>query len=74
MGEERGVGGYCEAKGFEDRYKMEKDVAISSAELNAIEIAMKFIFQQDEQRAVILTDSRTAYVMCSSFILCVHFF
>jgi ribonuclease HI len=32
----------------------------SSAELKAIEIATIFIFQQDEQKAVILTDSRTA--------------
>jgi ribonuclease HI len=35
-------------------------VPISYAELKAIEIATNFIFQQDEQRAVILTDSRTA--------------
>jgi ribonuclease HI len=33
---------------------------ISSAELKAIKIATNFIYQQDEQRAVILTDSRTA--------------
>jgi hypothetical protein len=58
MGEERGV--YCEAKGFEGRYKIEKDVPISSAELKALEIATNFIFQQDEQKTVILTDSRTA--------------
>jgi hypothetical protein len=32
---------------------------ISSAELKAIEIAANFIFQQTEQSAVILTDSRT---------------
>jgi hypothetical protein len=51
---------YCEAKGFEGRYKIEKDVQISSAELKTIEIATNFIFQQDEQRAVILNDSRTA--------------
>jgi hypothetical protein len=42
MGEERGVGVYYEAKG---RYKIEKDVPISSAELKAIEIATNFIFQ-----------------------------
>jgi hypothetical protein len=36
---------------------MEKDVPISSVELKAIEIATNFIFRQDEQRAVILTDS-----------------
>jgi hypothetical protein len=36
MGEERGVGVYCESKGFEGRYKIEKDVPISSAELKAI--------------------------------------
>jgi ribonuclease HI len=51
---------YCEAKGFEGRYKIEKDVPMSSAELKSIDIATKFIFQQDEQNAVILTDSRTA--------------
>jgi hypothetical protein len=51
---------YCEAKGFEGRYKIEKDVPISSAELKATEIATNFIFQQDEQKAAILTDSRTA--------------
>jgi hypothetical protein len=39
MGEERGVGVYCEVKGFEGRYKIEKDVPISSAELKATEIA-----------------------------------
>jgi hypothetical protein len=33
--------------GFEGRYKVEKDVPISSAELKAIEIATNFIFQQD---------------------------
>jgi hypothetical protein len=44
----------------EGRYKIEKDVPISSAELKAIEIATNFIFQQDEQNGVILTDSRTA--------------
>jgi hypothetical protein len=60
MSEERSVGLYCEAKGFVGRYKIEKDVPISSAEQKAIEIATNFIFQQDEQRAVILTDSRTA--------------
>jgi ribonuclease HI len=48
-------------KGFEERYKIEKDVLISSAELKAIEIATNFIFQQDEQRVVILTDSRMAW-------------
>jgi hypothetical protein len=61
MDKERGVGVYCEAKGFEERYKIEKDVAISSAELEAIEIATNFIFQQDEQRAVKFTDTRTAF-------------
>jgi ribonuclease HI len=60
MGNERGVGVYFEAKGFEERYKIEQDVPISSTELKAIESATNFIFQQDEQRAVILTDSRTA--------------
>jgi hypothetical protein len=63
MGEERGVGVYCAAKGFEGRCKIGKDVPISSAELKAIEIATNFIFpifQQDEQKVVILTDSRTA--------------
>jgi ribonuclease HI len=35
-------------------------VPISSAELKAIEIATILISQQDKQRAVILTDSRTA--------------
>jgi hypothetical protein len=40
---------YCATKGFEGRYK------ISLAELKAIEIAMNLIFQQDEQRSVILT-------------------
>jgi hypothetical protein len=54
MGEVRGL--YCEAKGSEGRYKIEKDVPISSAELKAIEIATNFIFQQDEQRVVIFTD------------------
>jgi hypothetical protein len=49
MGEERKVGVYCEAKGFEERYKIEKNVPISSA----IGIATNFIFQQNEQRAVI---------------------
>jgi hypothetical protein len=34
--------------GFEGRYKIEKDVPISSAELKAIEIATNFIVQQDE--------------------------
>jgi hypothetical protein len=48
IGEERCVGVYCEAKGFEGKYKIEKDVSISSAELKAIEIATNFIFQQDE--------------------------
>jgi hypothetical protein len=60
MGVERGVGVYCEAKVFERKYKIEKDVPISSAELKAIEIATNFIFQQYEQKAVILTDSRMA--------------
>jgi hypothetical protein len=60
LGEERAVGVYCEAKGFERRCKIEKDVPISSAELKAIEIATNFIFRQYEQKAVILTDSRTA--------------
>jgi hypothetical protein len=57
MGEERGVGVYTEAKGFEGIYKIEQDVQIYSAELKAIEIATNFIFQQDEQRAVILVCS-----------------
>jgi hypothetical protein len=38
--------------------KIEKDVLLSSAELKAQEIATNFIFQQNEQRAVILTDSK----------------
>jgi hypothetical protein len=59
MSEERGVGVYCEAKGFEGRYKIEQDVPISSADLKAIEIATNFIFKQDEQRAVILTEGHT---------------
>jgi hypothetical protein len=46
---------YRATKGFEGRYKIEKDVPISLAELKAIEIAMNLIFQQDEQRSVILT-------------------
>jgi hypothetical protein len=52
MGEERSVGVYCESKGFEGRYKIEKDMPISSAELKVIEI--------DKQRVVTLSDSRTA--------------
>jgi hypothetical protein len=36
---------YCEAKAFEGRYKIEKDLPISSVELKAIEIATNFIFQ-----------------------------
>jgi hypothetical protein len=36
---------------------LREDVPISSAELKAIEIATNFIFQQDEQQAVILTES-----------------
>jgi hypothetical protein len=51
---------YCAAKGFEGRYKIDKDVPISLAVLKATEIATNFIFQQDEQKAVIPTDSRTA--------------
>jgi ribonuclease HI len=38
---------YCETRRFEGRYKIEKDLPISTAELKAIE------------RAVILTNSRT---------------
>jgi ribonuclease HI len=37
-----------------------REDTILSAELKAIKIATNFIFQQDEQRAVIITDSRTA--------------
>jgi ribonuclease HI len=37
-----------------------KDVPISSAELKVIQIATNFMFQQDEQKAAILTDSKTA--------------
>jgi hypothetical protein len=47
---------YCETKGFDGRYKIEKDVPISSVELKAIEIATNFKFQQDEHKAA----SRTA--------------
>jgi hypothetical protein len=64
IGVRRGVGVYCETKGFEGRYKIEKDVRMSSADLKAIKIATNIIFQQDEQKAVILTDSRTAYAKC----------
>jgi hypothetical protein len=45
IGEERGVIVYCEAKGFEGRYKIGKDVPISSAKLKAIEIGTNFIFR-----------------------------
>jgi ribonuclease HI len=38
-GEERGVGVYCEAKGFKGRYKIEKDVPITS--MWAYQILMK---------------------------------
>jgi hypothetical protein len=56
MSEERVVGVFCEFKDFEGRFRIEKDVPISSAELKAIEITTEFILQQDEQRAVILND------------------
>jgi hypothetical protein len=35
------------------RYQIEKDLPISSAELKATEIATNFMFQQDEQKAII---------------------
>jgi hypothetical protein len=50
-----GVEVYCETRGFEGRYKIEKDMPISSAELKAKEIVANFNIQQE---AVILTDSR----------------
>jgi hypothetical protein len=45
MGKERGAGVYCETKSFKERFKIEKDVPISSVELKAIEIATNFILQ-----------------------------
>jgi ribonuclease HI len=58
MSKEKGVGVYCEAKDFEGRYKIEKEMPLSSDELKVIEIATNFIFQQNEQRDVILTESK----------------
>jgi hypothetical protein len=55
MGEERGVGVYCEAKALREDTRLRK--MCQSAELKAIEIATNFIFQQDKQKAAILTDT-----------------
>jgi hypothetical protein len=58
---ERGVGVHCKSKGFEERYKIEKDVPISSAELKAIEIVTNFLLQQDENKpSYLLTRERHA--------------
>jgi hypothetical protein len=60
MGEERSVGVYCEAKGFEGRYKIEKNVPISSAELKAIEIATSYSNNTNKGLSYSMTRKRHA--------------
>jgi hypothetical protein len=49
MGEVKGVGVYCETKGFERKYKIEKDVPISSAELKAKKLQLISYFNKTKK-------------------------